>query len=482
MAAYCPKVHAVLYSLLPRRPRARPDGEPTLAGMGGDQRETRTQMCSAGPTRERRDAEPERRRSAVLPGKPIDLDCTQGLHSVGRIATLQRQAGNAAVSRALALQRDPLSDPLRPPGGGGPVPPTARVPMGDVSNYRTAAENYITTYRVAALAGMEDFKNAVAPETDFDWGLFGVQVLGNVIWATASFASGGTAFVISIGGIAVSTAGAAAAVTTAPTFESKATAYINDVDTYLHGQIDRVTQDVHTQGTRENWDDNRARSEILRRMYQPTYITQTSSGLPYVDPAAIEAAVEQQLLIGANATQPAKGSLGRKALGNLIPTIIRNYHGYLLYSYGSENIEHDEGLFYHNTMNDLPSWRLSLSPAVSLVPAANVGEINASMNAAQQHMHGQSMKVASWPCKKAINIYDSKPEDPAAIVEFSESNAVTAVRGWGVVHDYLESHDAVAFGQRIAARVWGSTTPPDVAQLAAPPDLFEVNPMPAMGP
>jgi hypothetical protein len=382
----------------------------------------------------------------------------------------------------LAVQRDaPVSDPLRPPGGARAAEKMPRVPMGDVSGYRTAAEGYITAYRVAALAGMEDFKNAVAPETDFDWGLFGVQVLGNVIWATASFATGGTAFVISIGGIAVTTAGAAASVTTAPTFESKATAYINDVDTYLHSQIDRVTQDAHAQGTRENWDDNQARSEILKRMYHPTYITKTSSGLPYVDSAAIEAAVEQQLLIGANATQPAKGSVPRKALGRLIPTIIRDYHGYLLYSYGSENIEHDEGLFYHNTMNDIPAWRLNFIPSVSLVPAANVGDINASMNAAQQHMHGERMKVASWPCKKAINIWDSKPEDPAVIVELSESNAVTAVRGWGVVHDYLENHNAAAFGQRIAARVWGSTTPPDVAQLAAPPELFEVNPMPPSG-
>jgi hypothetical protein len=394
--------------------------------------------------------------------------------------TIQQGEATGRAQHALQVQRDaPVSDPLRPPAQS-PAVPARSVAMGTVSDYRTAMEGYITNYRVAALAGMEDFKNAVAP--DFDWTLFGVQVLGNVIWATASFASGGTAFAISMAGIAVTTAGAAAAVTSAPTFESKATAYINDIDKYLHDQVDRVTQDVHAQGTREGWDDNRARLEILRRMYRPTYITKAQSGLPYVDSAAIEAAVEQQLLIGANASQPAKGSVALSAVGHLIPTIIRGYHGYLMYSYGSENVEHDEGLFYHNTMNDIPAWRLSRSPSVSLVPAANVGDINASMNAAQKHLHGEQMHVATWPCKKAINIYDDKPEDPLVIVELTGSNAVSGVQGWGVVHDYLESHDAVAFGQRIATRVWGSTTPPDVADLAAPPEMFEANPMPISGP
>jgi hypothetical protein len=62
-----------------------------------------------------------------------------------------------------------------------------------------------------------------------------------------------------------------------------------------------------------------------------------------------------------------------------------------------------------------------------------------------------------------------------------ELHSDTAVRGWGVVHDYLQNRDAVAFGQRIAARVWGSTTPPDVPHLAARPEIFQVNPMPPSG-
>jgi hypothetical protein len=312
--------------------------------------------------------------------------------------------------------------------------------------------------------------------------MFGVQVLGNIVWATASFTSGSAAFWISMGGIALNAAGGAAAVTSSPTFESKATAYIEDIDRYLHDQIDRVTQDVHTLSQKNGWDDHRARKEILLRMFRPTYVALAATGLPYVDGSAIKSAVAQQLLIGANKTQPAKGNVGRNAVGHLIPTMIRDYHGYLMYSYGSENIEHDEGLFYHNTMNPVPQWRLSIRPDVALIPSANVGDINASMNAAQQSLHGEQMHVSTWPCKKAINIYGSKPEDPLVIVELTESNAVSSVNGWGVVHDYLEDHDAVAFGQRIATRVWGATTPPDVAQLAAPPQLFEVNPMPSFTP
>ena len=118
---------------------------------------------------------------------------------------------------------------------------------------------------------------------------------------------------------------------------------------------------------------------------------------------------------------------------------------------------------------------------MALVPSANVGDINATLNAAQTDLGGP-MRVAAWPCRKAINIYTDKSHDPALIVELSESNQVTGARGWGVVNEYLEDHDRTAFGREVATRLWGGTAPPDVTRLAAPPDLFQVNPAAGMRP
>ena len=181
-------------------------------------------------------------------------------------------------------------------------------------------------------------------------------------------------------------------------------------------------------------------------------------------------------------TQPRKGNAGVAAMGGLIPTLIRdNYTGYAMYSYKVGNVEDDGGWFGRAFMKKLSEWRFLSGPSTALIPSANVGDINASMNSAQRRLSGADMHVSQWPCKKAINLYTDEPTDPVAIVEFSTSNAITGTRGFGVVHDYLEEQDSVAFGNQVAVMVWGLRTPPDVASLAAPPDLFEVNPMGSVG-
>lgn len=92
------------------------------------------------------------------------------------------------------------------------------------------------------------------------------------------------------------------------------------------------------------------------------------------------------------------------------------------------------------------------------------------------------MHIAQWPCKKAISLYDDVPEHPTVVVRFDECNTVTGVDGSGVVHDYLEDHDQLWFGRKVAGFAWGATVPPDVAQLSAPPKLFEANTTPSFIP
>jgi hypothetical protein len=408
---------------------------------------------------------------------PVSSLRARGIITPTDVAILQGAAGNTAVQRLLSAQRDgPVTDVLKPPAPAGkPGGTGASVRLGDQSGYITAAQGYITSYRTAALAGITDFQSSLAP--DFDWSLFGAQVAGNVIWAAACFTTGGTAFMISIAGITLTTGAAAGSVTSAPTFQTNATMRINDVDRYLNGRVTDVVADVFALAQKQGWDDNRTREEILNRMFASSYIVRTPGGLPNVDAPAIQATVQQRLLIEANATQPMRGSRGTGAMGHLTPTMIREkVTGYLLYSYKVGNIKHDEGFFHHDTMNDISAWQVGSGPSVALVPSANTGDINTSMNTAQLNLKSENMHIASWPCKKAINLYSDQPEDPAVIVRFNEANALTGVDGWGVVGDYLKNHDQLAFGLRIAGRTWGGAAPPDVAKLSAPPELFEYNP------
>ena len=432
-------------------------------------------MVNVGVTRSRASdgTRLEPRQRAVEADRPA----LHGDPAQQRVQVLQRDVGNTAVGRLLALQRQPpvtgvLDAPSPAPGSGAPAAPVA---LSGLSGYRTAAQGYITAYEVGAQRGITAFQESLS--ADFDWDLFGAQVAGNLIWATAAFASGGTAFLISVGGIALTTGAAAAAVTSAPSFTTHAAERIDDVSRYLNNQVDRVTRDVDTTARGAGWDDSRARREILRRLFADPYVVTASGGLPNVNTAAVAASVQQQLLVEADMTQPRSGSAGLAAVGGMIPTIIRDrYTGYAMYSYKVANVEDDGGWFGFAFMKPLAQWRLVSGPSTALVPSANVGDINASMNAAQRNLAGEDMHVASWPCKKAINLYTDAPESPALIVELSASNSVVATRGWGVVHEYLDEHDPLAVGRQAAARVWGSSAPPDVARLAAPPDLFRVNP------
>lgn len=378
---------------------------------------------------------------------------------------LQHDAGNAAVQRLLAVQRKT----------------PARVPLGGLSGYRTAAQDYIGDYNKAAQAGLENFQASVGPT--FDWGLFATQAFGNMIWALACFVSGGAAFLVSMGGIGITTLAAGWANVNSPlSFRDKANKQIDGITEYLNNQVDRVTREVYKEARQQRWDDNRARTEILRRLVRPEYIGMYSGKLPNIDTAAISAMSQQGLLVEANATQPRVGGEGQQGAMHNVPTIIRQrYTGYVLYSYQVGNIERDEGLFHHNTMNGVAAWQQGdRSREVAMVPAADVGDVNTTMNKAQDRIHGSDMHISEWPCKKAISLYTDQPEHPMVVVRFSEANAVVGADGWGVVKEYLDGHDPIAFGQRVATWVWGGVLPPDVKELSAPPELYEPSPVPVL--
>jgi|GEM_PF-3773066 len=176
---------------------------------------------------------------AVVSGQSAEALLTQGL------------SGSASASKAVQKQQAPDSNK-----------PVAR---GKLSGLRTAAQGYIGDYYSAALAGILAFESDM--DSGFDWGAFWFAVGGNLIWASAAFATGGTAFVISVGGIAVSSGAAATSVKSKSDFRGGALKRIADVTQYLNKQVDRVTRSVDADAKEHSWDDSKTRLELLQRMF-----------------------------------------------------------------------------------------------------------------------------------------------------------------------------------------------------------------------
>ena len=342
-------------------------------------------------------------------------------------------------------------------------------PRGSESDYRNAAQGYIGDYKAAAKDGVTEFTIAL-PGASIDWNSFWGNVAGNVVWALASFSTGGEAFIISIAGVGLST------VATYPTsasgfdknaFITQADQRIDKYEDYLNDQVARVVSSVYAQSVSSNWNDNQTRLELLGRMFsdgEGTYYKTFSGGLPNVNQAAITASVKEELLVLANAEEPRQPSPGWEA----IDTPIRDYHGYVMYSYKVPN---------EFTIRHVDAWTPE-PPSVALVPSANIGDINKSMNEAQRHgFPNQAFDVSKFQCKRAINIYKSEPEDPTLMVELSESNTVVDTKGWHGAEDALGSPDynRQAFGAYIVHKVWGPDgTPPKAASLGEAPAQFKL--------
>jgi hypothetical protein len=131
------------------------------------------------------------------------------------------------------------------------------------------------------------------------WGPFATVLAGNLIWATACFTTGGTAFLISLGGIAIgSLPGIPKSGEDFPGW-AKAN-LIKPVVDHLDARVDTVTRDVLATLPSDGWDDNKVRSAILTRLFKPEYIKTISGGLPMADRAAVAHRVHAEILIRAN--------------------------------------------------------------------------------------------------------------------------------------------------------------------------------------
>jgi hypothetical protein len=122
---------------------------------------------------------------------------------------------------------------------------------------------------------------------------------GNLIWATACFATGGTAFAISLGGIAVGALG---------TLPKKGPEFAQWADDNLvqkvvgeaQGKVDALTRAIHAQLQDTGWDDSQIRRELIRQMFKDEYVKLIPGGIPEIHYEQIKHRVHVECLFQAN--------------------------------------------------------------------------------------------------------------------------------------------------------------------------------------
>lgn len=264
------------------------------------------QPSRVGPRADVRPSTDRSRAGDVPIAQQATTERAEQAQQYGALMRLQRLAGNQAVADLVA-PKYPVQ--RKPPAAAPTAAPVARP---NLSSLRTIAQGYVGDYFSAARAGLQDFERDV--QSDFNWSAFWVNVGGNVVWALASFSTGGTAFVISMAGIAISTAASANAVTNAPDFHRETALKINEVVTYLNNQVDRVTRDVDAEATANSWEDNQTRTALLKRLVQDDYITTSQGGLPNLSQPLVASSIREELLIRASQQKVTKG-VGRLVYG-----------------------------------------------------------------------------------------------------------------------------------------------------------------------
>jgi hypothetical protein len=231
------------------------------------------------------------------------------------LLTLQRTHGNAFVQRLLAVQRDGRRDQpatKEPPKESGGV----AIPWTRFQGWATKA---IEKYEVGATDGLNDFEKNVKDPSKTDWQTFALNTVGNLIWAVACFATGGTAFFISLAGIALA-AGATAAVmaeekqsfdmTRFHHHTRRAISGEGGVVEKLNAKVVDASQKMEREAASGRWTDpNQAHRALLERLFTGPEFVREEGGLPTVNKWAVAKKVESELLIATASAMPGRPSV-----------------------------------------------------------------------------------------------------------------------------------------------------------------------------
>ncbi len=333
--------------------------------------------------------------------------------------------------------------------------PVARPTLTDL---RTIAQGYIGDYFSAATSGLANFERDV--QSNFDWTAFWVAVAGNVIWATASFATGGSAFVISLAGIALSTHAAASSVTSAPEFHRETTNGINDIITYLNNQVDRVTRDVDTDATANNLDDNQTRLHLLGRLLDPTkpeFIMIASGGLPNLSQPVVAASVEEQLLLRASQLHGTAG-ITHNSYG---PARFEETWRVEAFDYFQEPMSG----YTYPVLKSQSDWLYNLRGASIVNAPPTISNINQAINSIY-HTYSRPIGPSNFPMEKRLILEGDLPF--GVTYRFDQNNNITGIdsphfEGWLNGHSYNGRQYLISLLQMI--QMHSHATIPNTPQL-----------------
>ena len=205
---------------------------------------------------------------------------------------LQHAAGNAATAELIRRGPEAVRNLAnhRPPAAGHETL-VQRDPTGGGVDVVKDIEGRLKDWRTNANAGVGEAVHGTLEQRIKDATAFNSQalvgaVLGNVIWALASFATGGLAFAISLAGIATGTA------TQIPRSPSTKTP-VADIEEAMYQQLDTVQQNARD-GAQQLVDKATANglqltlADAMRQIFAPGQLT--ASATPDIDPAKVRAA------------------------------------------------------------------------------------------------------------------------------------------------------------------------------------------------
>jgi len=248
------------------------------------------------------------------------------------VLALQRSAGNQATTAMLARNGPPVAAPTKA------VPDEQKL-----SQLRDIALAAYNTYEDGAADGVLDAKGTLSSMSG--WGPFVTALAGNIIWAGACFATGGTAFAISLAGIAVGMS------PSIPKTGEDFAAWAKDgpikkARKLLDEKLDTATRAILPTLDTEGWDDNKIRKAVLSQLLKPEFIKVISGGIPMADRSAIAHRSHTDLLIQAN----------RQVAD---PHPLQN-PGYVHYHYTVSG-HRPPGYEYGDALAPLDSWKFALT-------------------------------------------------------------------------------------------------------------------------
>jgi hypothetical protein len=295
--------------------------------------------------------------------------------------------------------------------------------------------------------GLADFeKNSQVA----DWHALAMSVFGNLIWATAAFATGGGAFLVSVGGIAVGSAPAIAAVSSKDDFHKVARSESDELAKQLKARVPKVVDEAHGEAMAQRRGGRETYHKLIERLLQPDFID--TGAIASVNSARIAALTERQLFLRSGSS-PSEDWAGWK-----------KGDWWLEYQYRV-----DGAMGGYGKAAPMDEWRLSReSEDATLYPIdPAVRNARDRLNELQASLGGPH-RVRDWPVRKRVKLYVRGSY--ALTVELDGAN-----RAKGLGAEYLDRRQVEALveaagwdwsGNGLLRYVWGgSGLPADINKI-----------------